>query len=71
MRFAASCRPHTAERAASAAQARRAGLEANVSLTAQERLLRSAADVVALWHAAVVAAAASVVHDHLRSWTLK
>ena len=66
LHLAACRRGHTAEGTASAAQEWCPGLAANVSLTAQESLLRGAADVVAFWDAAVVATAASMVYDHLQ-----
>ena len=64
--FAASRRFNATEGTASTAQTWRSTLAADVALQAQEGLLCRTADVVETWDAAVVAAAASMVHDHLR-----
>ena len=66
LRFAASGRFNAPEGTASAAQAWSSTLAADVALQAKEGLLCRTADVVETWDAAVVATAASMVHNHLR-----
>ena len=62
----ATCRELGApEGTASAAQAGSASLAANVTFQAKESLLRCTTNVMHLRHAAVVTAAASMVHNHL------
>lgn len=55
----------TSECAAPTAQARRAHLQAKIALKANDSLLCCTSNVMHLWHTAIIATAASVVHDDL------
>ena len=66
LNFATSCEWSQPDCTAAAAEARRSRLAANVTLQAQQSLLCCTSNVVELWDATIITAAASAMHDDFR-----